>query len=140
MRDTRVRDSISHAVVRVFRRGNRAHNKALKPLGISSLQAHILTVLWEQAPLSVGELQRRLSMGSSTLTGALDRMVKQELVVREPSETDRRSFQVRPAKWPARRRNKVLGTLAETEDEIYGDLSAAERDTLLSLLHRLLEP
>ncbi len=139
MRAIQARDSVSHSLVRLFRLVNRAHNKALKPLGLSSIQAHILTVLWADSPLTVGGLQRRLSMGSSTLTGAIDRMVKPEIVIREPSATDRRSFQVRPPKWPKKRKEKVMATLAETEDACYRSLSAAERKVLLSLLRRVLD-
>ena len=137
MRETQAHDSLSHSLVRVFRMVNRAHNKALKPLGLSSIQAHILTVLWAESPLTVGELQRRLSMGSSTLTGAIDRMVKQELVVREPSPNDRRSFQVRPPRWSKKRRDQVLNCLAKTEADCYQSLSPSESETLAATLRQL---
>ena len=38
------------------------------------MQAHILATLWIDGTMTIGELQARLMLGSSTLTGAIDRM------------------------------------------------------------------
>ena len=137
MRDIRLRDSVPNAVVRLFRQVNRAHNKALKPLGLTAVQAHILAILWTEGPMTIGELQRILSLGSSTLTGAIDRMEKTELLRRVPQPGDRRAYRLEPAKWTARRKEELLGTLATVQDDCLACLTQSERKKLLGLLTKV---
>jgi len=139
MRDSRVRDSIHHRVGKLFRLVARDHNRALKPLGVSAVQANILAVLWTLGPLTMGQLMEELAMGSSTLTGAIDRMEREGLVKRSKVPGDRRAFRVEPAAWPERRREAVLRRLDETEQAGLAALSTADRRALARLLDRAIE-
>jgi DNA-binding MarR family transcriptional regulator len=114
----------------------RAHNRALKRHEISAVQAHILATLWIGGPMTIGELQQALALGSSTLTGALDRMEKASLLSRVPVPGDRRAFRLEPAAWPARRKEALLATLNETEDRCFARLSESERRELSRLLDK----
>src|SRR5688572_19792290 len=98
MQDKALKSALGYALVRAFRQVNRAHNRALKPLGISAEQAHILLVLWREGPLKVGELQKTLALSSPTLTGALDRMERSGLVRRVADPGDRRAFRIEPGR------------------------------------------
>ena len=84
LRDVRLRGSVANVLARVFRQQSRLYNRALKPLGLSSMQAHILMVLWLEGPMTIGELQATLAISSATITGAADRMEKSELLRRVP--------------------------------------------------------
>ena len=123
---------------KLFRVMARTYNRALVPFEISSVQAHILATLWLEGAMTIGELQARLMLGSSTLTGAVDRMERASLLKRLPVEGDRRAFQLIPVTWPARKAEALMETLAKTEDECFRGLSAAERRTLSSLLGKAL--
>jgi DNA-binding MarR family transcriptional regulator len=136
MQDNRLRRSLGHALVRAFRQVNRAHNRALKPLRISAEQAHILTALWIEGPMKVGELQRLLALSSATLTGAVDRMERAGLVRRVPDPDDGRAWRLEPAE-NAPRRRRVEETIERTERETFGSLSAANRRELLALLEQV---
>jgi DNA-binding MarR family transcriptional regulator len=136
MRDSRLRDSISNKLGKLFRMMARAHNKALRPFEISAVQAHILATLWIAGPLTIGELQIVLALGSSTLTGALDRMEKLALVKRVPVPGDRRAFRLEPANWPAKKREALLETLSETEDRCFAALTQNERRELVKMLDK----
>lgn len=116
----------------------RIYNRALRPFEISSMQAHILATLWLRGGMTIGELQAELLLGSSTLTGAIDRMERAGLVERAPVAGDRRAFQLLPVDWPAKKRDGLLETLAATEDECFAALSAAERRELGRLLAKAL--
>lgn len=116
----------------------RTYNKALTPFEISSVQAHILATLWIEGPMTIGELQARLMLGSSTLTGAIDRMEKATLVRRLPVEGDRRAYRLEPVAWPAKKAEGLLDTLADTEDQCFRGLTAAERKELARLLGKAL--
>ena len=125
---------------KLFRVMARTYNRALQPFEISSVQAHILATLWIEGSMTIGELQARLMLGSSTLTGAVDRMERAGLLKRAPVEGDRRAYRLMPVTWSARKAEGLMETLAKTEDDVFRGLSAAERRTLSSLLGKALAP
>lgn len=135
MQDVQLRASLPHAVVRLFRLVNRVHNRALQPLGLSAEQAHVLSVLWELGPQTIGELQRLLALSSPTLTGAIDRMEAAELVRRVPSPTDRRVVRIEPLP-SGTLRPKLRELLDRTERECFAGLTAGERKQLQGLLDK----
>ena len=118
----------------------RTYNKALVPFEISSVQAHILATLWIDGSMTIGELQARLMLGSSTLTGAIDRMERAGLLKRLPVEGDRRAYKLAPVTWSAKKAEALMETLATTEDEVFRGLTATERRTLSTLLGKALAP
>ena len=135
MQGERLRASLGNALVRLFRLVNRVHNRALADHGVSAEQAHILSVLWLIGPMTMGALQRYVALSSGTLTGAIDRMETQKLVRRVASPEDRRAFVIE-ATTTARARAKIEDTLDETEVEVWGGLTAAERKEMLRLLDK----
>lgn len=134
--DSRLRASLPHALVRLFRLVNRAHNRALKAHGLSAEQAHVLTSLWLAGPMTIGQLQRMLALSSPTLTGAIDRMEAQGLLRREPSPDDRRAVVIVPDPSAARKRKALEATLDALEADCFAALTPAERRDLLRLLHK----
>ena len=135
MQDDRLRGSLGNALVRLFRLVNRAHGRALKPHGVSTEQAHILSILWTEGPMTIGRLQRTLALSSPTLTGALDRMEAQELVRRVPSLEDRRVSLIEP-RVSVRQRARIEATLDGSEVRCFAALAPAEREELLRLLDK----
>jgi DNA-binding MarR family transcriptional regulator len=125
---------------KLFRVMARTYNKALVPFEISSVQAHILATLWIDGSMTIGELQARLMLGSSTLTGAIDRMERAGLLKRLPVEGDRRAYKLAPVTWSAKKAEALMETLATTEDEVFRGLTATERRTLSTLLGKALAP
>jgi DNA-binding MarR family transcriptional regulator len=130
---------VPHRLGKLFRVMARVYNRALQPFEISSVQAHILATLWlADGPMTIGELQARLMLGSSTLTGAVDRMEARGLVKRTAVAGDRRAFTLLPVEWPAKKREALLDTLAATEDDCFRALGAADRKELVRLLGKAL--
>lgn len=125
--------SLSHAIVRLFRLVNRATNRAVADFELSGEQAHVLIALWEMGPVTIGALQRELALSSATLTGAIDRMEKAELVRRVPVPGDRRASLIE-ARVPAKQRDKVLAAVDRSDAACFASLTAAEREELLRLL------
>ncbi|HWM87021.1 MAG TPA: MarR family transcriptional regulator [Kofleriaceae bacterium] len=121
----------------MFRLSSRHFNKVLRSHGLSAVQAHILVLLWLEGPMTIGQLQRELAFGSSTLTGAIDRMEKSELVRRRPVPGDRRAFRLEPARWPAARRERLIEAITDTEAACYGALAPREQKQLLRLLGKV---
>jgi DNA-binding MarR family transcriptional regulator len=134
MRNKRIRSSITHQLAPLFRRVIRAHNSELAALDLRAVEAHILITLWDAGPLTVRGVQHVLGIRGSTLTGALDRLEKRELLRREAVPGDRRSYQLVPARWSKRKKDALADALDRAEDACYGNLSKAERAELLRLV------
>lgn len=135
MQDVRLRTSLANAVVRLFRQVNRVHNRKLAAIEMSSEQAHILSILATEGPMTIGNLQKLLSLSSATLTGAVDRLEAQGLVRRVDSERDRRAY-VLEHRLTSRQRERMERVINEGEAACFGALTAAERKELLRLLEK----
>ena len=68
----------------------RAYRPLLEPLGLTYPQYLVMLVLWESAPLSVGELGTRLLLDSGTLTPLLKRLESAGVVRRQRDPEDER--------------------------------------------------
>ncbi len=134
-RDPRLRGSLGYALVRTFRAVNRASNRALRPLGLSAEQAHILLVLWLEGAMRMTELQRIVMLSSGTLTGAIDRMERAGMVRRVADADDGRAWRVEPA--AADERRAIEGTLETIEESSFAALTATERRELRRLLDKV---
>jgi DNA-binding MarR family transcriptional regulator len=137
MQDDRLRRSAGHALARAFRRMNRSVGRALRPHGVSAEQAHVLSVLWLEGPMTLGELQRALELSSPTLTGAVQRMEQAGMVHRTTDEADRRVSRILPPDWPAAKKRRVLAAIDDAERAALAGLSQREQATLYALLERV---
>jgi DNA-binding MarR family transcriptional regulator len=138
VRDPRFQDSISNILGKVFRVMVREHNRDQKPHGVSAVQGQILTTLWAEGPMTIGALQAAQALGSSTLTGALDRMEKAKQLKRTPVAGDRRVYLIEPAKWTPARKRAVLDTAVATDARLFKELTTTERRELARLLTKAL--
>ncbi|MBZ9634905.1 MarR family winged helix-turn-helix transcriptional regulator [Clostridium sp. FP1] len=68
------------------------HNtsKVLCEAGISAPQGMVLGLLSKKKKMKITELSQQLCLSNSTVSGIVDRLEKQEMVVRERSESDKR--------------------------------------------------
>ena len=89
--------------------------EAVDDLGVTQAEAHILSHLVSHGDSTVGELHRAFAHKRSTLTSILDRLVARELVTREVSPEDRRTFVVR-----------LTNTGRKVATKVYGHLEALE--------------
>jgi len=99
---------------------------ALGEDGLSQGEAHILALLAEAGPSTVGALHHGLAHKRSTLTSILDRLTARGFITREVGETDRRTSVVTLT--PAGRRvaRRVYRHLARIERLVMTSVSAAD--------------
>lgn len=81
-------------VAKVHRTAGRVFARMLRErrIELNPAQGRILFVLWQEGPMTIQELARRVSLGKSTLTSALDHLEAQGQVVRVRSPEDRRKI------------------------------------------------
>ncbi|ASG22877.1 MarR family winged helix-turn-helix transcriptional regulator [Nitrospirillum viridazoti] len=92
------------ALYQATNRITRAYRPLLDALGLTYPQYLALMVLWEGAPLTVGDLGSRLDLDSGTLTPLLKRMEAAGLVARrrDPADERRVLVDLTPAAWALR--------------------------------------
>ena len=90
----------------------------------------------DRAPdgLTMGDLSRRLMVSNGNVTGLVDRLVGEELVVREPSPHDRRAHLVRLTKAGKQAFAAMVPAHAALVKSLFGGVTRAQ----LSALHDLL--
>lgn len=81
-------------IANVHRTAGRVFARMLRErrMEINPAQGRILFVLWEQGPATIHELAKRVSLGKSTLTSALDTLESHGQIARVRSTEDRRKI------------------------------------------------
>lgn len=122
--------------------GDRAFDKILRESDIDTFngpQGKILYVLWEHECLSITEIAKLTSLANTTLTGMLDRMEVQELIVRIPDKLNRRRILIHLTK-KAKSLKAVYDDISEKTNAIfYAGFTKEEIHDFENFLRRILK-
>jgi DNA-binding MarR family transcriptional regulator len=80
-------------ISKIHQVSGRIFNRILQQEGvieINSAQGRILFALWEQDGIPITTLSKKTMLERSTLTGMLDRLERDDFIIRKPSAEDRR--------------------------------------------------
>lgn len=127
----------SYLAGHVARIGRRVLVEALAGHGLRLPHFAVLAGLSDFGPLAQHTLADRLGLNRSHLVGYLDELERRELVGRERDPDDRRRQRVAltaSGKTLTRRLKEVAN---RSQDEFLSELSEKERETLISLLRRV---
>jgi DNA-binding MarR family transcriptional regulator len=100
-------------------------------------QFGVLQVIAANPGLSQSELAKAIGVDRSTVVAVIDRLEQQELVVRAPSPTDRRSHALKLSPKAARLLDELAARVRRHEDRVAAALSPRERSRLIELLKRI---
>lgn len=106
----------------------------LAPLGLRPRHLVALTVLRDRSGSTQQALSSTLMMDRANVVGLLNDLEADGLIERRRSPEDRRRHTVELTEAGAHRLAKAEFALAGVEDEVFGALDAAQRDTLYELL------
>jgi DNA-binding MarR family transcriptional regulator len=104
--------------------------------GLTPQQGQLLCVLMVQ-PYGMGELGAMLGLAKSSLTGLVDRTERNGMVRREPDPQDARAVRVALTPRGGRLAEAFYAETCRRIEKLPAGLSAADRDTLASLLGRI---
>lgn len=107
------------------------------PLDLREVDFTILTLIGSNADVTLKTLAEALGIAPSNLTVIVDRSVARNLVVREPSEDDRRSRHLRLTASGRTLLDKAWAVASQMESALLEPFSAAERAMLFELLGRV---
>jgi DNA-binding MarR family transcriptional regulator len=108
----------------------------LEPMGLTHPQYLVMLALWEQAPLKVGELARRLSLEPATLSPLLKRLEVSGMITRDRDPRDERALAVSLTAKGSKARRQALRVPPAIIDKLGMPLEDLEslRDTLTRLI------
>ena len=122
----RTSDWIDNRLGRMFRR-----------FGLTSSQYNVLRILrGEGKPLPSLEIADRMIQSVPAITGLIDRLEKQELVLRQRCQDDRRVVYVAITRKATDLLKRIDKPLDELQKQLVGRLSASELSTLSRLLEK----
>ena len=117
----------------------RLYRPLLAPLGLTYSQYLVMLILWEHAPVTVGEIGSCLHLDNGTLTPLLKRMERDGFVTRSRDPRDERRVLVAPTPRGQRLRAQALKIPEDLARKI--TLAPGETETLrssvVSLVHLL---
>jgi DNA-binding MarR family transcriptional regulator len=121
-------------------RGMIRHETNYLSKGVITLpQVWVLRYLSRQRECSMRELADYMKMGVSSVTGMVDRLVKQGLANRRRTEKDRRLVYVDLTAKGRKIVKEILGERRETTLNLFESLSAEERSIYLCILEKLVK-
>jgi DNA-binding MarR family transcriptional regulator len=129
---------LGELVVRTSWRLRRGAAKELAPLGVTFGQARVMRVLASAGePLRMADLAASLEIVPRSVTSMVDALEEAGLVLREPDPNDRRSVLVTPTAEGRALLERMTRARRAGANDLFGQLSEAQRDTLLHLLMAL---
>jgi len=130
-------DRILETLIYLYTESRRVTKEMARRHGVTGPQLTAVKMLEGFGDLSLSALSARMSAKNSTITGIVDRMERDELVLRVRDPDDRRVVRIRlTPKGRALARGVPVGSM-ETFAGALRSLSDTERDELLRILAKL---
>jgi len=136
-RSKAVLDRIVEAIVYLTTESRRLARESAAVHGLTATQVSVVKLLDAIGDLSLSSLSARIGANNSTVTGIIDRMERDGLVVRERSSDDRRVWLIRLTERGRRLAPALEVSPWELLGGAIGALSAREKTQLLTLLGKV---
>jgi DNA-binding MarR family transcriptional regulator len=130
-------DSILEATVYLYTESRRITKEVARRVELTGPQLTVLKVLESVGDLSLSELSERIRAQNSTVTGIIDRMEREGLVVRSRSTEDRRVVNIRLTEKGAAIAREIAVEPMEVFRSALESLSAGEMQELLRILTKI---
>jgi DNA-binding MarR family transcriptional regulator len=130
-------DSILEAIVYLYTESRRVTKEVARRADLTGPQLTVLKVLEGVGDLSLSELSERIRAQNSTVTGIIDRMEREALVVRARSTEDRRVVHIQLTEKGARIARDIAVEPMEVFRSALESLSAGEMRDLLRILTKI---
>lgn len=137
---SRIRSLPSWLLGRAAARGHRLVADALAREGLRMMHHAVLSAVAELGPVSQADLSRTLGIDPKDMVAIVNELQQRRLLLRTPDPADRRKNAITISDEGAGclRRTQDLGDQAN--DELTAALSPAEREQLVGLLRRIVQP
>jgi len=121
----------------ISRRIQKHYNNLYRQHGITLGQSFILFALFQNEGLSLSAMADKLQLDNSAITGLVDRMESDYLLVREVDPADRRSFLIHLTEKGRALAKTVFPVANDFNHQLKNSLSSEEQKSLFKLLGTL---
>ena len=136
----RIRVLPSWLLGRAAARGHRLVAEALAGEGMRMMHHAVLSAVAELGPVSQAQLGRSLSIDPKDMVAIVNDLQNAGLVTRTPDPADRRKNAITISAHGTRRLQRTEQLGDEANDELTAALTPAEREQLINLLTRIVQP
>ena len=130
-------DRILEAIIYLYTEGRRVTKEFARAANLTGPQLTVIKMLEQIGDLSLSELSDRIRAQNSTVTGIIDRMEREGLVVRERSTSDRRVVHIKLTEKGERIASEIPVEPMEIFRVALSSLSAQETRELLKISTKL---
>lgn len=114
-------------------------SSVLRKQNLTPGQAETLGILIQSGPIKMKDLAQKKGITSCSLTDAIDRLVKKEMVVRRAYNGDRRVLYIALTKKGRQRFNNYRSSHADLEKKIKDCLTEKERGLFKQIIKKAIE-
>ena len=133
-----VSDCIFFLLAKCSQAGSRFWGQKVASLGVTGVQAMILTFLSEEDMITSKQLGERTILDSATLTGILDRLEATGMIERRSNPEDRRAIMIGLTETGRAVGDTLKGAMEEANQQFLVGMSREEEIMFRGLLKRLL--
>lgn len=130
-------DQILEAILYLYTESRRLTKELARSVDLTGPQLTVLKMLEGVGDLSLSELSERIRAQNSTVTGIIDRMERESLVVRARSSEDKRVVYIRLTEKGARIAREIAVEPMVVLRDALSALSAPEMRDLLKILTKI---
>ncbi|MBK8941393.1 MAG: MarR family transcriptional regulator [Polyangiaceae bacterium] len=130
-------DAIVETIVYLYTESRRLTKQAAREVGLTGPQLTVIKLLDTFGDLSLSTLSERIRAQNSTVTGIIDRMEREGLVLRERSTSDRRVVYIRLTPKGRQLSKDVEVQPMEIFRDVLATLSRDDTKDLLRILSKL---
>lgn len=112
-------------------------NQKILGLGITPVQAMVLSFLSEEDRITAGELGKKIELDSATLTGLLDRLENARLIERQGNPDDRRSIKIHLTPQGRKTGLEAGRLIEEANREFLSAFTETEKGLLIDLIKKM---
>jgi len=114
-----------------------AFGRKVEACGVTVAEWVVLRELFDRDGIAPSELAERLGMTRGAISKLIDRLVRKGLVRKTAGKEDRRYQSVALTKDGQNLVPKLAALADQNDEEFFGDLGAAERETLMKLMEHI---
>jgi DNA-binding MarR family transcriptional regulator len=130
-------DCVVFLLAKAYQKAHGCLKKLLAEYGLTPIQVLVIEALRDEEGVSSGELGKKLSLDSATLSGVLERLAEKGWIVKETDEVDRRSLRIYLGDLAKQLDEPISEQRQKANDDIMRKLSAEEKVLLKRLLKDL---
>ncbi len=132
-------EHLSKIIVEFYEKLTSWEDSVVRDSGLTTSQAHTIEIVGHASSIKMKDLAEKIGVTTGTLTVAIDRLEKKELLHRKPHATDRRSYLIELTKKGDAYFKLHHNFHLKMTEEIVSGLTQEEQTAFASIIEKVLK-